>query len=335
MWNDVSQSQSLSCESRQLASSGHRLELLSGSLACPSTPCNIVCRDQSVNTEATMADLEIDACYCQDCIQFGHRLEYVRGLFPSYSGDARVDRALVAARASIREAWFYWQDRRGHNFVPQQEHSNGEEHFDEDEYGLEDRGGEVYGRRDSYEDRYSEGEDYDGEEVQDEREDATGEANYRDRVDRSSFSSQGRVDEEVIYRFEDDTITSDSSSGGAVRVANEDFERSNVEVFYRGVQTRTRAHGITDPEHVENGGHHEKFMVCDHCIAHGLPCNEAAVCDQCQLFEQPCIHRWCPNSRDSKADCSNNACRYTHRDSITTTEGEPTWIVVYGNFLGH
>ncbi|KXT14062.1 hypothetical protein AC579_10550 [Pseudocercospora musae] len=92
---------------------------------------------------------------------------------------------------------------------------------------------------------------------------------------------------------------------------------------------------LTDPEHVENGGHHQKFMVCDHCRAHGLPCNEAAVCDQCQLFEQPCIHKWCPNSRDSKADCSNNACRYTHRDSITTTEGEPTWIVVYGNLSGH
>ncbi|KAM3419519.1 hypothetical protein BST61_g2862 [Cercospora zeina] len=73
--------------------------------------------------------------------------------------------------------------------------------------------------------------------------------------------------------------------------------------------------------------------VCEsiiHCMAHGLPCNEASVCDQCHLFGQPCVHRWCRNSPTSKSECHNNECRYAHRDSVGTEKNDPRWIVLPG-----
>lgn len=62
-----------------------------------------------------------------------------------------------------------------------------------------------------------------------------------------------------------------------------------------------------------------KFMVCDHCMSHGLPCNESSVCTQCQLHEVPCIHRPCPDSPNNREACRNADCRYLHTDYLPGT----------------
>ncbi|EME79108.1 uncharacterized protein MYCFIDRAFT_79768 [Pseudocercospora fijiensis CIRAD86] len=74
----------------------------------------------------------------------------------------------------------------------------------------------------------------------------------------------------------------------------------------------------------------DKFMVCDHCMAHGLPCNEASVCHQCQHYNQPCVHRWCHLSQSSKAACERYSCRYVHEDNMNTRAGDPSWVVLPG-----
>lgn len=51
-------------------------------------------------------------------------------------------------------------------------------------------------------------------------------------------------------------------------------------------------------------------------MSHGLPCNEDSVCYQCQLHDQPCLHRWCPDSPQSRAACQNENCRYAHEDYL-------------------
>ncbi|KAK3709285.1 hypothetical protein LTR37_011023 [Vermiconidia calcicola] len=79
----------------------------------------------------------------------------------------------------------------------------------------------------------------------------------------------------------------------------------------------------------------DKFLVCDHCMAHGLICNEAAVCEQCRNYSQPCIHRWCATSPTSKEDCSNVKCHYAHMDSIPHSEKEPKWIIFKGDLPHH
>jgi len=54
------------------------------------------------------------------------------------------------------------------------------------------------------------------------------------------------------------------------------------------------------------------FLVCDHCMMHGLRCNEASVCEQCVAYEQPCVHRWCSISPTSKEGCTRPNCHYLH-----------------------
>lgn len=71
-------------------------------------------------------------------------------------------------------------------------------------------------------------------------------------------------------------------------------------------------------------------MVCDHCHAHGLTCNEDAVCDNCRLYEVPCVHRRCRLSPDRKADCQDNDCRYVHRDSADAIISALKGIIVSG-----
>ncbi|CAK1364208.1 unnamed protein product [Cercospora beticola] len=119
-------------------------------------------------------------------------------------------------------------------------------------------------------------------------------------------------------------------SDGAANEADQHVEGVHAIRLFRGAQQRTQESGTTDMTHVMHGGHHNKFMVCDHCMAHGLPCNEASVCDQCQLFEQPCIHRWCRDSPTRKLLCLNNDCRYAHRDSVVAQNDDPRWIVLPG-----
>lgn len=74
-------------------------------------------------------------------------------------------------------------------------------------------------------------------------------------------------------------------------------------------------------------------MVCDHCHAHGLRCDEDAVCLQCELADTPCIHRLCRISPSSKERCTNPSCRYAHRDYLRATEGyeESDYIILPGN----
>ncbi len=73
------------------------------------------------------------------------------------------------------------------------------------------------------------------------------------------------------------------------------------------------------------------YQVCDHCMAHGLICNEASVCEHCRIYGQPCIHRWCYRSPTSKDDCTNPRCHYAHMDAVPHTENEPKWIIFKGS----
>lgn len=57
-------------------------------------------------------------------------------------------------------------------------------------------------------------------------------------------------------------------------------------------------------------------MVCDHWRGHALRCNEAPVCDQCQMSGTPCIKRWCPQSPCLKDLCEDGSCRYPHGDYL-------------------
>ena len=69
----------------------------------------------------------------------------------------------------------------------------------------------------------------------------------------------------------------------------------------------------------------DKFMVCDHCHGHGLPCNELPICDQCQLFEVACVHRLCKNSPYSREGCSDFYCRYAHLDHEPVPQNKPSY----------
>lgn len=79
-------------------------------------------------------------------------------------------------------------------------------------------------------------------------------------------------------------------------------------------------------------------MVCDHCRGHGLPCNEAPVCDQCQMSGTACIHRLCDLSPASKDACPREECRYAHNDYLPVPfkpyrVGD--YIVLHGNLRGY
>lgn len=67
----------------------------------------------------------------------------------------------------------------------------------------------------------------------------------------------------------------------------------------------------------------EKFMICDHCRGHGLPCNEAAVCEQCKYSSTACIHRVCRRSPNSRERCPDSECRYLHMDYLPTNQHVP------------
>lgn len=58
-------------------------------------------------------------------------------------------------------------------------------------------------------------------------------------------------------------------------------------------------------------------MVCDHCQAHALPCDENAVCEQCELGGTPCVCRWCGGrSAKYRGECHDSDCRYVHKDYL-------------------
>lgn len=78
-----------------------------------------------------------------------------------------------------------------------------------------------------------------------------------------------------------------------------------------------------------------KFMVCDHCHAHGLKCNEGPFCDQCRAYEQPCVHRLCRMSPGSRVRCPEEKCRYVHRDWMPSGSNEPIWVVLEGKLPPH
>ncbi|KAI5365891.1 hypothetical protein Slin14017_G035310 [Septoria linicola] len=156
-------------------------------------------------------------------------------------------------------------------------------------------------------------------------------------IDHSSAQGDGEHESGIALEYE----LTDST-------APADARRS---ILYDGTQARTGTQGVRvagfngnahslmalqtfDPDHVDNGGTHNKFMVCDHCMSHGLPCNEASVCDQCRLYDQPCVHRWCRTSPETKADCENNKCRYAHQDTVIARGTEPRWIVLAGKLPG-
>ena len=74
-----------------------------------------------------------------------------------------------------------------------------------------------------------------------------------------------------------------------------------------------------------------KLLACDHCSAHGLRCDQGSVCYQCRFYEQPCVHRWCPQSPTSQDDCRTPNCHYAHLDSIPHLENEPKWLIFAGD----
>lgn len=78
-------------------------------------------------------------------------------------------------------------------------------------------------------------------------------------------------------------------------------------------------------------------MVCDHCRGHALPCNEDAVCEQCELSETPCIHRWCPLSLYLREDCPNPTCRYAHKDHLPATGfySQTDYVILPGELRGY
>ncbi|KAF7185842.1 hypothetical protein HII31_12715, partial [Pseudocercospora fuligena] len=76
---------------------------------------------------------------------------------------------------------------------------------------------------------------------------------------------------------------------------------------------------------------HKSKVACDHCYAHGLPCNGNQACDQCRLFDQPCIYRWCPNGLRDKAECDRRYCRSAHKDSFQSDTGLPRRIILSGD----
>lgn len=65
-------------------------------------------------------------------------------------------------------------------------------------------------------------------------------------------------------------------------------------------------------------------------MAHALPCNEAAICDQCMMHGIACVHRWCRDSPLFKDRCSNPHCRLVHADHMPTISGGPEYIVFSG-----
>ena len=72
-----------------------------------------------------------------------------------------------------------------------------------------------------------------------------------------------------------------------------------------------------------------KFMVCDHCMSHGLTCNEASVCDQCQLHGMPCFHRFCSKSPHSSDGCGDQNCHYVHLDHLPPYDNELPGYLIY------
>ncbi|GIZ43033.1 hypothetical protein CKM354_000627700 [Cercospora kikuchii] len=160
---------------------------------------------------------------------------------------------------------------------------------------------------------------------------------------RLIIAAQNDVHRDSPYIFEREEDTSIDLSAALQRMSSTDDdgdndardcdareERAQAVKLFHGAQKNTRKTGTADKTHVDHGGYHNKFIVCDHCMAHGLPCNEASVCDQCHLFGQACVHRWCRDSPASKLQCQNNNCRYTHRDSIAAQQDGPRWIILPG-----
>ena len=77
-------------------------------------------------------------------------------------------------------------------------------------------------------------------------------------------------------------------------------------------------------------------MVCDHCMSHGLRCDEASVCQQCQLHGVPCVHRWCLKSSESRNSCEGDGCRYAHRDHLPEHDDKlPGYLICLGNLPEH
>jgi len=90
-----------------------------------------------------------------------------------------------------------------------------------------------------------------------------------------------------------------------------------------------------DDDNVPRGRSTGKFIVCEHCRSHGLPCNEAAVCDQCMLHEVACVHRWCQLSPEKQSECEMPTCRYVHRDSMPDSAQSLKWLILPGNLMGY
>ncbi|KAK3071037.1 hypothetical protein LTR53_009398 [Teratosphaeriaceae sp. CCFEE 6253] len=100
--------------------------------------------------------------------------------------------------------------------------------------------------------------------------------------------------------------------------------------------------GDSSVDYPRDGYHHHdvhkgKFIVCDHCRSHGLPCDEDAVCSQCVHHEVACVHHWCKLSKDSKEECPRTDCHYVHKDHMPTSEflKGVEWLVVPGNLRGY
>ncbi|KAK3625626.1 hypothetical protein LTR56_015395 [Elasticomyces elasticus] len=91
--------------------------------------------------------------------------------------------------------------------------------------------------------------------------------------------------------------------------------------------------------HDHSGGNAPKgkFIVCDHCRSHGLPCDEDSICAQCIYHGVACVHHWCKLSKASKADCPRAECHYVHKDHMPTSDylQGVDWLVVPGNLRGY
>ncbi|KAK5735539.1 hypothetical protein LTR17_008072 [Elasticomyces elasticus] len=80
-----------------------------------------------------------------------------------------------------------------------------------------------------------------------------------------------------------------------------------------------------------------KYIVCDHCHSHALPCSEEEVCEQCILHGVACVHHWCKLSKNKRRECPRNDCHYVHKDHMPNSEALKSveWLVLPGNMRGY
>ncbi|KAK5696793.1 hypothetical protein LTR97_008097 [Elasticomyces elasticus] len=92
-----------------------------------------------------------------------------------------------------------------------------------------------------------------------------------------------------------------------------------------------------DPAYPQSVLVKDKYIVCDHCHSHGLPCSEEEICEQCILHGVACVHHWCKLSKNKRRECPRNDCHNVHKDCMPKSEALKgvEWLVLPGNMRGY